>query len=207
MATSEVQIVNLALSRVGETQFIASLNDATASARAAKVAWPLVLASAMEAHSWSWATRVKALAALAGEDVPGWKYAYAAPADCLHPRRVDESREVAEEQLLECRRPGVPFEQALSAAGSAKLLRCNTENAWLTYTRDSVPVSLWPSQFVDVLTWAMARELALSLPKKPAVGMNFEVKAMQALEVAKAHDRNTGTRRPPELSEFMKVRQ
>lgn len=203
MATAEAQIVNAALQRVGETQFIDSLEDRQASARCAKVAWALVAPRLLECFEWEWAEGYAQLAPLAGEDAIEWTYAYAQPTNCAMPRRLLPADA---EPFGRERHPGVPFTKGVKKDGGGKLLRANCENAWLIYTRNDIAVGLWPAHFVDAMAAALAPELALGLSKKPAVGLNFMQVAERALSVAKAYDLNTAQRKPSPASRRTRAR-
>ena len=82
---SEVDIANLALSRLGDDATVSSLTPPEGSAQAEHCAtfYPIARDSLLEMHNWGFATQ---RAALAPVDVPydaGFLYAYAAPADII----------------------------------------------------------------------------------------------------------------------------
>lgn len=208
MAT-DVQLVNLALSRVGETQFLDSLEEASAAARNAKTVYVLQRQQLLEAFDWSFARAQVALARLSGEDVPGWLYAYALPDNCLVPRALAQADNLTPSSVPSCFGVPtfpVPWQRGLKADGSGQLLRANIESPVLTYTRSDVPVAVWPQLTCDALAWAMARELELSTPKKEGVGVQFAAMARQALQEAKAYDMNNGDRGPAAVPEMIRRR-
>ena len=77
---SEVDICNLALSHLGDTATIASLDPPEGSAQAEHCArfYPIARDALLEMHSWGFATQRVQLAQLGG-GWPEWDYAYAVP--------------------------------------------------------------------------------------------------------------------------------
>lgn len=82
---SEIDVCNLALSHLGDTATIASLDPPEGSAQAEHCArfYPIARDSMLEMHAWGFATRRARLALLAS-GWPEWNYAYAQPADALN---------------------------------------------------------------------------------------------------------------------------
>ncbi len=82
---SDVDIVNLALSRLGDDATVSSLDPPEGSAQAEHCAifYPIARDSLLELHNWKFATKRIALAPVDLPDNAGWAYAYAEPADCI----------------------------------------------------------------------------------------------------------------------------
>jgi hypothetical protein len=82
---SEVDIANIALSRLGNRATVSSLDPPEGSPEAAHCAsfYPIARDSLLEMHFWSFATRRVALALLSEAPPSEWQYAYAAPDDIL----------------------------------------------------------------------------------------------------------------------------
>lgn len=82
---SEVDISNLALSRLGDDATVSSLDPPEGSTQAEQCAtfYPIARDSLLELHNWKFATRRIALAPVDLPDNAGWGYAYAEPADCI----------------------------------------------------------------------------------------------------------------------------
>ena len=83
--SSEVDICNLALSRLGDDASVASINPPEGSSQAEHCAqfYPIARNSMLQGHDWNFATRRETLALLSGVDTFNWSYAYARPANSL----------------------------------------------------------------------------------------------------------------------------
>lgn len=81
-----VTICNIALSRIGDSASVSSIDppDGSAQSEACSRFYPVVLSSCLDLHNWSFATRRSELSELAEGAVAkgAWKYAYALPSDC-----------------------------------------------------------------------------------------------------------------------------
>lgn len=82
---SDVDICNLALSHLGDTATVASIDPPEGSAQSEHCArfYPIARDSLLEMHSWGFATQ-RAQLALLGSAWPEWQYAYALPSDTLN---------------------------------------------------------------------------------------------------------------------------
>jgi hypothetical protein len=89
MSASDVSIVNIALSALGEARIL-SLDDNLKQAREAKTIYEAVRDSLLAAYNWSFAkTRVQ-LSALASPPAFGYGVQYQLPTDCLRLLFVNE---------------------------------------------------------------------------------------------------------------------
>ena len=91
---SRVDIVNHALTKLGEERIIA-LSDEVAAARHASAVFDLVLEGELQANSWAFSMRRASLAASAAAPVWGYQFAYPVPADFIHLFYVDGQEENA----------------------------------------------------------------------------------------------------------------
>lgn len=85
---SRVDIVNHALTKLGEERII-SLDDQVAAARHASAVFDLVLEGELQANSWTFALRRASIAASATAPAWGYTYSYPVPADLIHLEYVD----------------------------------------------------------------------------------------------------------------------
>lgn len=82
--STEVQIANLALSHIGHKADVTAI-DGTEASREAELCtqfYPHARDVVLERHPWKFAMR-RAAASAIDEEVMGWDYVYAVPADCL----------------------------------------------------------------------------------------------------------------------------
>lgn len=161
--TTPVTICNLALSRIGESASISSIDppDGSASADACARFYPMALATCLESHDWSFATRRVSLAELADSMVEKgtWKHAYAVPASC---RRVIDVTPATEDPLPVMRFLGAPqIEYEIVATDSARVLLTDAESPIMCrYVTGDVNASQFSGLFVDALSWLLASYLA-----------------------------------------------
>lgn len=156
MATSEVQICNMALGRIGCSQFISSLDDASNEARVCNQVYTFVLERVLQDFPWPFATKYATLADI-GTPVSPWGFRYRYPSDCLQIHRV----------LFESKTEGVPYAVINDDASDAKAILCDYETAVIEYTANVTKVSLFPPSFSNALAWAIASEIAAPLSADP----------------------------------------
>lgn len=89
MATSDVDIVNQALTRLGQEP-ITTLTESSRAARAASRVYDHVRRETLADHPWNCAMKRTALAASATEPEWGYDYAYPLPSDFLRLIRTDD---------------------------------------------------------------------------------------------------------------------
>lgn len=199
MASSIAGICNVALSRVGETNFIDSLSDETSTAQVCNVLWDHSRSVVLSSHSWKFATVRASLAALSGVERSGWEYSYALPVGCLTPLYIyPGKRNPASEERI-------PFEQEDDETVGPILLT-DEEDAELVYVRDVENVARWPALFVDVITWKLASELALAIPNKGDLAAGMNAAYERALARAAASDARRGQRDIPLDGESVRAR-
>ena len=167
---AEVTICNLALSRIGDSASVSSINppDGSAQAEACSRLYPLALSTALDLHNWSFATRRASLAELADGTVEKgpWAHAYALPANCkriidLRPSGEAEAEERAKflgKPIFRPYRPKIEFEVAGTSSGQAVLT--NLESPIIRYVCSDPNASQFTGLFADALSWLLASYLA-----------------------------------------------
>lgn len=82
--TTEVQIANLALSHIGHKATVAAIDGSEQSREAELCAqfYDLARDTVLERHTWNFTMR-RIVATEVDEDIEGWEYVYAKPADTL----------------------------------------------------------------------------------------------------------------------------
>ena len=199
MALTEAQLCNLALSKIGERQFIDDLNENTAPAIVCKVLYPQARDSVLERHWWSFATR-RANLALSTETRQGWAYCYAAPNDCVTPRTIFAGTRTPSAEGR------IPFEWEMNDSAQGHIILTDAQTPELSYTSRITKTALFSSLFSEAVTWDLAARLALALPVKPAVGLRMDEKFDQALRTAIALDLRRRQEDLPPESEFTRAR-
>lgn len=155
---SEVDICNLALSHLGDSATVASINPAEGSAQAEHCAifYPQARDTLLEMHSWSFATR-RASAALLDSSAYNYRYAYAVPNRCLRILSVHAPTACLDE-------PSMDFELEADENGS-RILLTDMPDAVMRYTVALTDPTKFSPLFVDALAWLLASHLAGPLMK------------------------------------------
>nr|DAG54475.1 MAG TPA: tail tubular protein [Caudoviricetes sp.] len=152
---SVVTICNLALSRIGDRASISSIDppDGSLQANACSRLYPIALASCLDMHNWSFATRRAKLAKLSySGDKGDWLFAYALPSDCR--RVIDIKGE------LPCHLFSRKEEFETVGEDFGMVLLTNAENPSLRYITSEPKVAQFSGLFVDALAWLLASYLA-----------------------------------------------
>lgn len=89
---SAVDIVNLALARLGDSAEVTAISPPDGSAQAAQAArfYPIARDALLEMHDWAFATR-RAVGSELDVTVDGWEYVYQLPNECLKVLNVWQS--------------------------------------------------------------------------------------------------------------------
>lgn len=193
MAFSDAAICNLALSRIGVTNTIDSIDEDTAEARACKALYEHVRETLLASHPWSFATRRADLALLSDDSadtstVGGWGFTYSLPANCVQVLRVWGGDRIPTNSTK------VPFTLEYDAT-SGRVLRTDIE------ATDTNPVqveyvyaidnpALLPPWFRDAFAWALAADLAMALSVDDGRAARARQMAEQILSRAMAASAN-----------------
>lgn len=190
--TSDAQICNLALLRIGSTATIDSLDEPSEEARVCAAIFDHHRDALLAAYPWPFATK-RAQLALLPDTRQGWAYAYALPADFLAPQRLwtGQRRPRPEDRH--------PF--SLEHDGDKSILLTDAEDALLIYTA-RIQSPLLSSAFREALSWALAVDLALALRKDGSIYAQARQEAEVAKQRAMAQAANSETpdRDPPPSS-------
>ena len=196
---SEVSICNMALFRIGQSQRIDSLSEASVAAELCKQIYPTVRDVLIESWDWTFARKRVALASV-GDEPTNWEYQYQYPNDCLKARAVvlsGDRKPLASERI--------PFEVGYNTVNELKAIYCDLEDAELVYTAAVTSVALFTPSFCDALSWAIAKELVSPLAKDTKYVQLAGQQAELALRLAQALDINESQEDYPD-SEFITVR-
>lgn len=144
-----VSICNRALCLVGGTRMISSLLEASTEAALCSSVYGAALRSMLAEHPWLWCRAADALPPEAEVKVPGFKYAYGFPANCLYLHRV--FNEETESGL---------FRQF--TVGGKRMIFTDLYQAYAEYTK--LPAEdIFPPLFAEALAWRIAMELSVAL--------------------------------------------
>jgi len=158
VASSVVDICNLALARLGDRATVASIDPPEGSAQADHCArfYPIARDVALEAHSWGFNTVRTSAPAVLVNPQPGWSFAYAKPDDCLRVLKVIRGSFANEWWAI----PSEQFTRETEEMTGTEIVLTNVENATLVYQRTVEDTAAFPPQFVSALAWLLASYLA-----------------------------------------------
>ena len=199
---SEVDISNLALSRIGDEATVSSINPAEGSAQAEHCArfYPMARDSLLESHGWRFATR---RAVLAGLSIPtwAWSYAYALPSGLIRVLAVlpPEAPSEADTQR---------YETEADSAGNP-VIYTDQPSATLRYIARVTDTTKFSPLFVDALAWLLASYLAGPILKGDA-GVKMAAACLEAyrtvFSAAKVSDANQRDVRAKSTAPWIRVR-
>ncbi|HXH24045.1 MAG TPA: hypothetical protein VNI78_02275 [Vicinamibacterales bacterium] len=163
---SEVDLYNMALSRVGISQTIGEPNERTEPARICRRWFDHCRDECLRNFPWSMARKAKQLALL-DQEFPGYAYVYQYPSDCLFALAVIPEEglrypvnwlDIWQERINQ-QAPKIAFERALRADGNSQVILTDLSEAWLLYIARVTTTSVWDVDFVNMLAWRLAMEV------------------------------------------------
>lgn len=160
---SQVDICNQALSHLGDSATVSSIDPPEGSAQAEHCArfYPLTLATLLEMHTWSFATSRASLALVTNPSTT-WAYAYASPNQALSILSILAS-DAANDYATPSAKGGQPTpQQFVVEVGSdgTEIILTNQAYAVARYTRLVNDPAKFSALFTEALTWLLASKLA-----------------------------------------------
>jgi len=210
---SVVDICNQALSHLGDSATVSSIDPPEGSAQAEHCArfYPMALAALLEMHPWSFATRRATLAAVVNPSTT-WRYCYALPSNAVNlisvlaPDATDDysssmqsSAQAYDNDYARNTVGGAYTPQDFSPetddAGNDIILT-NQADAVLRYTMQVTDTSKFSPLFVECLGWLLASKLSGPVLKGEA-GMTAGQACVKtfAFWLSKATDSDASQRR------------
>ncbi len=232
----DVQIVNMALARIGSTQVItdfahdgSSTTDVSNEAAQATVWFTQCRDALLVDFAWPWTSKYAALTLLTDitTGVPAnqeWRYAYRYPPDCLSallllyspqspispPLTTVPSTTINDPQPWN-RQDGnpypIPFE--IGYDDTAKVIYTDLYGANLKYTRVVTDPTQFPADFANLLAWRLAVEFSYALAISDARRKVAQEMYMSVLMSTRANTLNEAQRDNPYVSynsEFVRAR-
>ena len=216
---SEVDICNLALSHIGDSATVSSINPPEGSAQAEHCArfYPIARDTLLELHSWSFATKRTVLSQLTSS-WSEWDYCYAKPSDLVNtlailpPDSTDDNIvgiNIAYQSAYPYPdMPGtipvnVPREYSCEILGDGtEVIYTDQDDAVLRYTATIKDTTKFSPLFVITLSAHLASMIAGPIIKGDAGAAESKrcVQLMAAyLAQAKASDANEGSTKPQHI--------
>jgi len=206
MATTLVDICNLALSNIGADATITALDGSDTSAEAGYCVrfLPIARREMIELGDWEFAVTRATLAASSSNASLIWSYSYVVPSDCINALRVlrptATTNGISYTDPFGTLLPMVPsYYIATDESNGATFelegttLYTNEADAILKYSKDITDPTLYPNSFVTALAYLMASYLAGPIIKgMPGLQMSSALrdKATKMASVASANMAN-----------------
>lgn len=170
-----VSICNLALSFIGDSASVASIDppDETVQAQMCATLYPIAVSTLLETFDWSFATKLASLVPYSDVDTHGWANAYALPSDCkrairIRPKEAEHMTSYNNPNALSYwRMPsagrfpidnGEPFE--IAVLGSRMAVFTDATDPVLCYITSNANPAYFTGAFTMALAWQMAYLLA-----------------------------------------------
>lgn len=199
MAISDVIIGNMALSFIGAKRDItAALTEDTAGAEAVNLWYEYARLSTLEAYNWAFARKRGALSVHADAPPDEWAYRYTFPSDAVAIRKIwnplGESVDA------------VPYDIEQIAAGTAKCILTDMQDAIAIYTINLTTTSLFSPTFVMAFARKIAECIAYSMTGKESVRdsqtQHFNLLIRQAADL----DAQQAVKHPPRDADWVRGR-
>lgn len=158
MASTQIQIWNMALSHIGVKAFVASPTERSQEASVLNVWWQPAIDYVLADHNWAFARKYATLNLVEEDPNPDWQYAYRYPSDCIHARRICSPKG---------RRDPLPPPFVTGQDDDGKLVLTDQEDAVLEYTVRVTEPERFDEKFTECLTFYLASRIALPLSRIP----------------------------------------
>ena len=197
--SSDIEICNLALSRVAVTQAIASFTERSKEAEQCRVFYSHLRELVLQEFPWPFAESIVALADL-GNPAPGWAFRYRYPADCLKIRNIVQPgfRRALSSDME------IPYQIGYDAGG--RVIHTDQPEAVCRFTFKVEDSTFFDALFVEALAWRLAMDLALPLTSKPDLQQFAAQQYQMALTLAEGSAFQESQSDPEPESEFVTVR-
>jgi len=178
---TDVDIANMALSRLGTRATIASLTENSTEARAISTWYTAIRDDLLRAADWNF-SRVYLSLATSGTPPDRWAYSYAYPSDCLKIWSFDIG--------LPAYMQTIPPLYEVASDGTDRLIYTNLSPATAVYCQRVLDPNRMDPDFVTAFAVALAAAVALPITQKADTAARMHAMARDILETAIAHSAN-----------------
>lgn len=184
--STDVDIGNMALSRLGTRATIAALDENSTEARALNTHYTTVRDGLLRARNWGFARVTRALA-LSGTAPTRWLYSYALPSGCLNFLKIDDG--FPADDIPDPSR----ISKEIGSDGSSSFLWTNQPEAVGIFTQRVTDPNRMDPLFVVAFVDGLAAAVAYPITQKTEVAARMESRAARSLDVASAANANEGS--------------
>ena len=197
--SSDIEICNVALSRVAHTQPIVSFTERSKAAELCSVFYKTLRELVLTDFPWPFAESVVTLAEI-GSPAPGWAYRYRYPADCLKVREII----IPGQRIPLTADQQIPYKIGYDVGG--RVIHTDQIEAGVRFTYRVEDSTFFDALFADALAWRLAMDLALPLSSKADLQQFAAQQYGLALTKAEASAFEESQDDPEPQSEFVSVR-
>lgn len=194
-----VDIYNMALFRIGNSQTVASVDESSAEARACNTFYEQCRDYMLRDFPWGFARRRVTLAQTTDAVPTNWQYVYAYPSDCLkfYGIVLPGSRQPIIPQQI-------PFE--LATNGTSRVIYCDASPAEAIYISKVEDPAQFDPLFVSALAYYLAAEICMPLSVKTDIQNAMRQAYLQTVMSAAASDMSETFRGPEPDGELIQIR-
>ena len=194
--SSVIEICNMALSRIGNSQRIDSLTERSIQAEQCSLFYEQTRDWVLRDKPWPFATKFVSLAEVTTNPDPIYPYCYAFPTDCLYARKIVNQifpvdywpfagNDVCLPQIQ-----AIPFR--VIQGESTRLIATSVTPATLEYTVRIDDPGFFDPIFVSALAYKLGVEIAPALAKDPSIADRMEQAYLAVVASAFAQGMNEG---------------
>lgn len=194
-ATSETEVCNIALTRIGHGQ-ISSLTEGTKAADLCNLHYARTRDALLRAHPWNFATKRATLALSSTTPNHEFTYLHALPTDCLKVIRTSWEADGYTNAAV-YGFPGLSgyATDTVPYRIEGRFLACNETTAKIEYTAQITDTAQFDANFTDCLAQRLAAELAMPLADNQALAKTCWDLYSAKLADAMTNDAQEGTPR------------
>ena len=214
---TKAEIYNLALGALLLTKTVTDVElDESEEIRVLNVHWSTAFKTAVQAMDLDGVAIMRfPLELIKLHPIPGWKFAYKYPQNCLLLRRVLRERDFGDDYYFWRDRhfkdtPETQVARQVGNFNSTKVIFCNEHCAFLEYVPSDFPLTMLSADAGLAIAYKLAILAAPLISGKGAAALRKELQGLYVMTVASAqqHDRqeNATFERPQEMSDFVAAR-
>lgn len=186
MASSVVEICNMALAKLG-ANMITSLADDSAEAIICNLFYEDIRDGLLREHAWNFAEKRVSLALLSTTPAFGFSLAYALPSDCVHARHLST--------------------ESSNFKVSGKEVHTDVESAMLSYTSRIIDPTFYDPNFVQALYGRLGAEICENVTGSSGKVQQMVALYQEAMAKAQASDAAEGNEESEAEDEWLTARE
>ncbi len=185
---TDVEVINLHLSHIGNTNAIADVDEDSEEARISRRWLSVAHGELLSKRYWKFARKTKDLALIEENPTTEWLFSYRQPSDCIMARKIPvgstTGSAVFDNNFI---LPDIPFDKSFDDDGD--LIYTNIENAALEYTARR-NVSGCPIYYCIALSYLLATYTFESLSKGDMMGSSAKIQKKYEDKLDEASSKN-----------------